>query len=68
MGGVHLHMVGQTPKVHLVQAVGMLMISSVSQWRDDKRVGALKWAGREMAFTEDRSDVTDDQSQQQALL
>lgn len=25
-GGVHLHMVGQTPKVHLVQAVGMLMI------------------------------------------
>lgn len=24
--GVHLHMVGQTPKVHLVQAVGMLMI------------------------------------------
>ncbi|CAG01372.1 unnamed protein product [Tetraodon nigroviridis] len=41
MGGVHLHMVGQAPKVHLVQAVGMLMISSVSQWRDDKRVEAL---------------------------
>lgn len=68
MGGVHLHMVGQTPKVHLVQAVGMLRISSVSQWRDDKRVGALKRVGRERAFTEDRSDVTDDQSQQQAFL
>lgn len=40
MGGVHLHMVGQAPKVHLVQATGMLMISSVSQRRDDKRVGA----------------------------
>lgn len=61
-------MVGQTPKVHLVQAVGMLMISSVSQWRDDKRVGTLKRVGRERAFTEDRLDVTDDQSQQQAFL
>lgn len=68
MGGVHLHMVGQTPKVHLVQAVGMLMISSVSQWTDDKRVGALKRVGREMAFTEDCWDVTADQSRQQALL
>lgn len=62
MGVIHLHMVGQTPKVHLVQAVYMLMIWSLSQWRDDKRVGVLEWAGRDMSFTAERLEVTVDQS------
>lgn len=51
---------GQTPKVHLLQAVGMLVIGEMSQWRDDKRVGVLMRERREMALTADPLDVTDD--------
>lgn len=58
-------MVGQTPKVHLVQAVGMLMMGEMSRRRDDKRVGVLKREGREMALA-DPLDVTDDQSPPQS--
>lgn len=46
---VHLHMVGQTPKVHLVQAVGMLMI---------RRSPCGGREGREAALTANPLDVT----------
>lgn len=59
--GVHLHMVGQTPKVHLAQAVGMLLIRRcpggglTRGWESCRE-------GREMAHAAGPLDVTDDQS------
>lgn len=56
--GVHLHMVGQTPKVHLVQAVGMLMMGRCPSGGMTR--GWESWKEKGGRWLADPQDVTDD--------